>query len=310
MLRKLIIRFGYRGIILNLHSFDSFRLACQLEAIEPFFDFISLNEMARRMEEGAARPFCLVTFDDGKKRQAGEMADLLKAKGIPAVFYLTTGALDTGRPLWFDIHTRLLREIGHTPPGLDSWSLKGLPLEVIQERLYGAIRRHGLEMSDYTDDPDLCPMNWDDARRLHTQGFDIGAHGVTHALLTNETHERARFEIEHSMRRVSEELGIRCTTFAFPNGNCNARLRDLAARAGAETVMTTIPRWVRRSCSPLALPRIQLHPFQGPRRVRAKIAAALPGFLLKNPDGSRRAYLFGGADSGKVRERMHPNQQS
>lgn len=281
---NIVHKLGYYGIILDFHVSDKKSLKALLEKIGRYFDFISLEDLSDRMSGSFSRPFCLVTFDDGKKQHATEVADVLKSKGIPAVFYVVTGALDTGRPLWFDLTDWILSRINTTPSGLDRRSLKNLPLDLIQKRLDETIMRYGLQLPNHLNEPSLCPMSWDDARRLHSEGFAIGAHGVTHAILTNETPEHARFEIKHSMRRVREELGAPCPSFAFPNGNFNSQLVRMAAETGAETIMTTVPRWVERCTSQSVLPRIQLHPHKGSSMAFAKISAALPGFLLKNPN--------------------------
>src|SRR5947207_9752001 len=102
------------------------------------------------------------------------------------------------------------------------------------------------------------PMTWDEARHLDKQGFSIGAHGRTHAILTRQSKEEARAEIEQSLATVSSELGSPCRSFAFPNGNYTADLAQHALGCGATTVMTTDPMWVSRHSKLGCLPRIRL----------------------------------------------------
>jgi len=62
---------------------------------------------------------------------------------------------------------------------------------------------------------------------LSRRGFDIGAHGLTHAILTRETKERAFAEIEESLATVSSELGARCRTFAFQTATTHSSWRSM-----------------------------------------------------------------------------------
>src|SRR5207249_1801753 len=114
--------------------------------------------------------------------------------------------------------------------------------ERLTERLEKACADYGFKPRNDADE--LRPMCWDHARGLQRRGFTIGAHGLTHAILTRETRTRAFAEIQESLAKVSFELGAPCQTFAFPNGNYDTELSQHALLCGASTVMTTEPMWV------------------------------------------------------------------
>jgi hypothetical protein len=97
-------------------------------------------------------------------------------------------------------------------------------------------------------------------------------------------------EIEESLAIVTSELGVRCNTFAFPNGNYTFELARYALLCGATTVMTTEPMWVDGHAPFYRLPRIQL--FGEFTRARIELKTALAGLrgVLENPDGTGRAY--------------------
>jgi peptidoglycan/xylan/chitin deacetylase (PgdA/CDA1 family) len=228
-----------------------------------------------------------MTFDDGKRSNAVEAAPELGRLGVPAVFYVTTEFLNSGAPLWFDRQKALVNALGHCPAGLELETLKQLPFVALNERLDRACAR--FEIKPEMESEDVRPMTWDDARGLSQRGFSIGAHGLTHAILTREPIENACAEIEVSLAKVSSELGVPCDTFAFPNGNYTAELSKHALHCGARTVMTTEPMWT--GCrSPLwRLPRVQLFGEFDQTRIELKIALAAMR-VLANPDGTGRAY--------------------
>lgn len=276
------------GVVINGHTLTQNQLRRQLDVLERWFDFISLEELPRRMKTPGARPFCLLTFDDGKHSHFTEMAPELESRRVPAVFYVTTRPLSTGSSLWFDRRDQLIGKLGYCPGELELAAMKRLPFDRLMERLDRACARHGFTPDNEAGDS--RPMSWAEARSLAARGFTIGAHGQTHAILTNETKGRAYAEIEQSLAAVSSKLGAPCRTFAFPNGNYTPELARHAFHCGAASVMTTEPMWLDPGFPFWRLPRIQLFGEFTPAQIELKIAlAAVPG-LLTNPDGSGRGY--------------------
>ena len=276
------------GVIINGHTLTRSQTRLHLEVLGQWFDFIRLEELPRRLTYPTKRPFCLLTFDDGKRNHFAEIAPELEQRRVPAVFYVTTEPLSTGSCLWFDRHNQLVRMLGQCPAGLELDTLKNLPFRLLTERLDRACAHYGFTPTSEPDE--LRPMSWEEARILARRGFTIGAHGVTHAILTRETKERAFAEIEESLAKVCSELGTPCKTFAFPNGNYRPELAQHALRSGATTAMTTEPMWVEHSSSFWRLPRIQLFGEFTRNRIELKIALAALRGVLANPDGSGRKY--------------------
>lgn len=276
------------GVIINGHTLTRTQTRLQLEVLARWFDFIRLEDLPRRLACPATRPFCLLTFDDGKRNNFTEIAPELERRDVPAVFYVTTEAVSTGTCLWFDRRDQLVRGLGRCPAGLELDTLKKLPFKLLMERLDHACARYGYTPGNEPDD--LRPMSWDEARSLARRGFSIGAHGQTHAILTRETKERAFVEIDESLAKVSLEMGAPCRTLAFPNGNYSPELAQYALGCGATTVMTTEPMWADHLSACWRLPRIQLFGEFTQTRIELKLALAALRGVLANPDGSGRKY--------------------
>jgi peptidoglycan/xylan/chitin deacetylase (PgdA/CDA1 family) len=166
--------------------------------------------------------------------------------------------------------------------------IKRIPYDSLVDRLERACVQCGVE-ADLSND-DVRPMTWDEARNLHQRGFSIGAHGDTHAILTRVARLAAFQNIAKSIAKVSEEIGVPCTSFAFPNGNYTPELAQHAIRCGVKTVMTTEPMWVNKTFPLWRLPRVQLFRTDSRGKMELKIATAAPGWLRSNPDGTGRLY--------------------
>jgi peptidoglycan/xylan/chitin deacetylase (PgdA/CDA1 family) len=276
------------GIIINEHTLTTAQTREHVDTLGRWFDFIHHDELLDRIGQPRRRPFCLLTFDDGKRSVYATTAPELERLGVPAVFYVTTSFLSDGEPLWFDHYEALLTALGTAPPGLEPDTVKQLPIRLIRERLERACARHGVR-ADAADD-DVRAMSWDEARDLSRRGFTIGAHASAHVVLTRETAADALAGIERSIADVSAQIGRPCPTFAFPNGNYTAALAHHALKCGVRTVMTTEPVWADRQFPVWRLPRLQLFGGQSRLKIDLKVALAATGRVLANPDDTGRLY--------------------
>ncbi len=78
-------------------------------------------------------------------------------------------------------------------------------------------------------------MEWDQARELLRQGFEIGSHTLLHRDLGKLRGEEARREIFDSKKKLEDSLGAEISNFAYPFGgreNLLPENRELIRRAG------------------------------------------------------------------------------
>jgi peptidoglycan/xylan/chitin deacetylase (PgdA/CDA1 family) len=272
-------------------------MRAQVEVLGRVFQFVDLHDLSRPEPSPEGKPWCVITFDDGKKVNC-DAAETLRRCGVPACFFVCTDFIGGKVPLWFD-DLDALRQAD--PVAVARFGLehaKKLPMDTLRARLERAKAelRGGASLSDQT----AAPMSWDDVRDLSHAGFSIGAHGRSHAILTNEPFADAETEVRHSLAAVSKQLGKPCRSFAFPNGNYTPQLIQVARDAGAQFVLTTEPVWVGRHWdASKPLPRIQLHSKHNEGQMQLKLLAARSGFLLRDPNGTGREYV------ARYRHRVH-----
>ena len=278
------------GVIINNHTQNKNQIRLQIDVLGQYFEFIHHNELPKRIKQKKSKPFCLMTFDDGKKINATETAIELERSGVPSVFYLTTDCINTQQPHWFDFRNCLEQKLPRQTAHLQTKNLKRLSISEISEKLEKMCIQYNIQPD--CSNPLIAPMNWEDVCELDKKGFTIGAHSTRHAILTNETNTEAETDIKNSINDVSRHIGRHCSTFAFPNGNYTMELADHAIRCGAKTVMTTDPTWVKHDASLNYLPRIQLYNRYTHGQIQIKIAVASPGIILKNPNGLGRQYVI------------------
>lgn len=102
-------------------------------------------------------------------------------------------------------------------------------------------------------------MSWDDVRRLHALGFELGPHTATHADLGAVSGEQAIAEIIGAKERLERELGAPTHHFGFPFGrpeHLSEGNRQLVRRAGFFSCASACGGTVRPGCDAFALKRI------------------------------------------------------
>lgn len=74
-------------------------------------------------------------------------------------------------------------------------------------------------------------MTWDDLRALQSYGMEIGSHGDRHIELDAVPPSAAENDIQRSRDALRQE-GFSPSSFCYPFGYANRKVRDIVARAG------------------------------------------------------------------------------
>jgi peptidoglycan/xylan/chitin deacetylase (PgdA/CDA1 family) len=85
-------------------------------------------------------------------------------------------------------------------------------------------------------------MNWEELRKLHSSGQQIGAHGWSHALLTRCNPSELEMELTRSRLILEEKLGAAVTTMSLPGGRYNKRVIVACKVAGYTQIYTSEPQ--------------------------------------------------------------------
>lgn len=102
-------------------------------------------------------------------------------------------------------------------------------------------------------------MNWDDIRKALDDGFDIGAHTISHAHLADITLADAKREIAISNQRFKAELGFVPELFAYPYGETTLAVRDAVKAAGHKAAFGQHSGVAHASEDMFYLPRFSLN---------------------------------------------------
>jgi peptidoglycan/xylan/chitin deacetylase (PgdA/CDA1 family) len=85
-------------------------------------------------------------------------------------------------------------------------------------------------------------MDWKELRALDADGQRIGAHGMTHKLLTHCSSKELDQELRQARLRLEDGVGRSVTTMSLPGGRSNAAVLNSCWESGYEEVFTSAPR--------------------------------------------------------------------
>jgi peptidoglycan/xylan/chitin deacetylase (PgdA/CDA1 family) len=200
-----------------------------------------------------------ITFDDGYRDTLTHAAPILSRYCLPATVFLATGFIGTTQVPWYE---RLAAALKHTRQATvrTSWG-EHLSLGTVGARLSALDRVLGrfktLAEADFQDAFDAFlgalgvndaqsgkneMLSWDDVHALRGLGFRIGAHTVTHPILSRVTPERARAEVVGSRDMIRAACGAAPRAFAYPNGSgadYTPEVVEIVRHAGFTCAVTT-----------------------------------------------------------------------
>ena len=205
-----------------------------LSWIGRWFQVLPLSEAVDRLRQGdlPARA-AAITFDDGYADNLLHAAPILRRHGMSATFFIATGFINGGR-MWNDSIIEAIRHTRRSMLDCEHLGLGLLPLGDTADKraavsaLISGIKHQPtkLRQAEVTRVvvecgctlPDDLMLTTQQLRELHAQGMGIGAHTVTHPILTRLDSAEARQEIASSKSDLESMLDERIDLFAYPNG--------------------------------------------------------------------------------------------
>jgi peptidoglycan/xylan/chitin deacetylase (PgdA/CDA1 family) len=219
----------------GLYKFRTVRqFQADLEFFLRYYTPVSLGEVICHLDGDHCLPkrSVLLTFDDGFREIYEVVAPLLHAKGVPAVFFLITSAIDNRELCYPQRKSLLLYRLAKLK---DSSARAAASQILTQAGVNGtdtatAIRgityhqRHLLDQLGTVLECDFAAytasaqpyLTSEQIRTLLKRGFAIGAHSVDHPLYTELDLEHQLQQTTESLRWLSQRFQYDCQSFAFP----------------------------------------------------------------------------------------------
>ena len=223
-------------------------------------DILTATREQRALPAGAFA----ITFDDGFANNATIAAPLLRARSLPATFYVTTGFLESDAASWTDMIEYALertRRVRLDLPGVRSRRAgTGGEKIALLERIRAFVKGRSdvdpyayahevwqqLGVTAMTPDPELdAKLTWKQVRQLDEDPlFTVGGHGHTHRILEFLDDAELEDEIATSLGELTAHLGHPVDHYSYPEGLAHCYSDRVIARLRAHGI----------TCAPTAEP--------------------------------------------------------
>lgn len=198
---------------------------------------VPLDDVADALAGRAALPrrAVLVTFDDGYRNVLDVGMPLLAERGIPAVVFVVAGLLDRDEPFWWQEVEDLVSAGGTS----ERTGATRAPRDVVRslKAVPDGERRAALDELRATASRPArrtTQLRTPELRLLESEGIAVGNHSLTHACLTRCNDEELAREVRESQEILTAALGRPPAAFAYPNGDCDDRVRRAVAAGGQQ----------------------------------------------------------------------------
>jgi peptidoglycan/xylan/chitin deacetylase (PgdA/CDA1 family) len=236
----------------------------QLEYLKRNYRIVRLSDLVESLSQDKTLPRSLaaITIDDGY-RDAYELAyPLLRRHGLPATVYLVTEFVESRIWLWTDkmrfitkqapaqeLNTtiegkRLSLTLGdersrHSAAETVNLALKEVEDEVKNELIAQIARQLGVELPN-TPPAEYAAVSPQQALEMDRNGVEIGAHTLTHPILTRVSDDRLHREVCEGRGRLESLLKHPVKHFCYPNGDYDHRVLSEVVQAGYQSAVTTL----------------------------------------------------------------------
>lgn len=290
-----VIPRGYESVdsAVDGNLIDTDVLQRQLRLLKRHYNLVTPEEFLDSIEKGSALPLkaVLVTCDDGLVNCLTDMLPVLQHEEVKCLFFVTgTSAEETRNTLWYEelflifLKARSGRfevssegfviqgELAGSAQRRAVWwdSVKRLSQidAVTRSSVLTALRKSfGLDTNLVFDrtNPAITRryglLTCAELRQLTSAGMTIGAHTLTHPMLSQLTSELAYREIAESRARLESALQRRIWAFAYPFGDPQSvtpEVQTMPQRAGYKVAFLNFGGGLGTPVPLSAVPRIHV----------------------------------------------------
>jgi peptidoglycan/xylan/chitin deacetylase (PgdA/CDA1 family) len=224
---------------------------CMYWLIKNNVDFIHagdlLNEQTLPIQSNKIK--VIVTVDDGWRENLLNIIPIAHFNKIPITIFLSTEPLIEGGGYWWSYIKVALKR------GLTACTVPFLKTVPNNNRL--SIVKHLKSFIKIERES----MTVQELKSIAASPYiQIGAHTVTHPILTNCNDEQAATEIIDSKSILDAMLPNPVNSFSYPNGDHSEREVDLLKKNGYQLAFTNKPGFIKTNCKmdPYRLPRFEV----------------------------------------------------
>jgi peptidoglycan/xylan/chitin deacetylase (PgdA/CDA1 family) len=277
-----------------------------LDALSDRHEFVSIDTAVEILSgrRSPARNAVLITFDDGYRNNFLEALPVLEMYDAPATFYVTTQAVSSRQPFWFDRLDYALQSAARQGTRVEFAKREFVfenPSRAAVADEYAHLRQHA--KCTFSRDQEFVAALDELAGRVEQQTGEalidileqdhwasvlsaddlfefakhplvtIGSHTVSHSRLSFANDQDIMYELQESRKNLETWTGKTVKHFAYPNGAYDDRAMQAVHKAGYASAVTSDPGANQVGCDLMCIKRLSIPS----RYSRAEIQARASG---------------------------------
>jgi peptidoglycan/xylan/chitin deacetylase (PgdA/CDA1 family) len=237
----------------------------QMHVLETAFHPCSLADLVAAAEGGGMRPRTVsVTFDDGYRDNLYEAMPLLERHGVPATVFVVTGYIESGRDFWWDVLERVCRTVAREGEFDGLYRAYHTELQALDHGERQAVLDQRADETGSKPPARVETMTTAELESIAASPLiDVGAHTVTHPLLSTLGAAEQLDEMRASKRYLEEVVGRPIRSFSYPFGSYDADSVMSVRTAGFSCACTSARRKVTAGTDVFELPRLPIGNWSG-----------------------------------------------
>lgn len=291
--RKKIMILGYHGVSAfslrtGVKDFDYRHIPAekfkkQIEYLKKHYAILPLAEIAKRIKTKKRLPdnTIAVTFDDGYADIYANAFDFMREKNVSSTVFLISSLVDSSDIPWFD-----KVELAFDAFDSDSFekvkdSQKALDFEIItredkikssvfikekmksledeKRRIFQKALLESLNFQESGYDMEFyAHLGIEQIEDMKNANFEFGSHSASHPILTRIKEEELEKEVKGSKERLEEIVTKGVSSFSYPNGDYDERVRRAVERSGYLCAVTTNYGFNEKSSDLYCLKRLEI----------------------------------------------------
>ena len=257
---------------LDVENFERF-----VRHVAKNYTVVGAEDVCSVVSSGLSRKdkYAVITFDDGYVDLYECVAEILDKYGVKATVFVCPEAMDSGYIDWDLLHhgdaqgergrIDAVFERFYTARVCDHalWERTRLMKDAIKSAPHEVRKSFFGELLELMGEPSARYLaTWDQLLEMVRDGvLTVGAHTMTHPILSKVGLSEARDEIAMSIEKVSSVVGVENVAFAYPNGRAQDYTEDVLGLVAASrccAAFTTTQGVVDAVDYPYAPPRIDV----------------------------------------------------
>jgi len=260
----------FPSTVINFHTiYDYHWMDNIFNLLKRMYNIVPLSELESYYYEENKRlsNACHITFDDGDVSFYEIVYPLLKKHNLPVSIFVSPKVAKEQTNFWFqeisNYDEKKLLPIIVKNCNLNPADIEGKPINAIMKSLPLDLISAIINQYQHDTKTQIKPpmnMTVNQIKEINNSGLvTLGAHTLNHPILKNESDERCRIEIKHSVEELSNLIENEVICFAYPNGkpfvDYDQREINYLRDSTIKLAFSTENRRISKSDQPLSIPR-------------------------------------------------------